>query len=63
MSVSFKALSIRHSVIIRKTFFCGSARKKKQEEEEAEVKRKNTDAAFQGISFKFRGHNKTTGIK
>uniref|UniRef100_A0A8P4KPV2 Bromodomain-containing protein 8 n=1 Tax=Dicentrarchus labrax TaxID=13489 RepID=A0A8P4KPV2_DICLA len=29
--------------------------KKKLEEEEAEIKRKNTDAAYQGISFTFKG--------
>lgn len=31
-------------------------RKKKLEEEEAELKRKNTDAAFQGISITFNKH-------
>lgn len=30
---------------------CLSVRKKKIEEEEAEQRRKNTDAAYQGISF------------
>ena len=34
---------------------CVPLRKKKQEEEEAELKRKNTDAAYQGISFTFKG--------
>ena len=31
---------------------CVSVRKKKLEEEEAELRRKNTDAAYQGTSFK-----------
>lgn len=35
---------------------CLSVRKKKLEEEEAEFKRKNTDAAYQGISFTFKGY-------
>lgn len=35
---------------------CVSVRKKKLEEEDAELKRKNTDAAYQGISFTFKGY-------
>lgn len=35
-----------------------SVRKKKVEEEEAELKRKHTDAAYQGISFPFKGKMK-----
>lgn len=35
--------------------FCVSVRKKKMEEEEADLKKKNTDAAYQGISFTFKG--------
>lgn len=31
-----------------------SHRKKKLEEQEAELKRKNTDAAYQGISFTYK---------
>lgn len=35
---------------------CLSVRKKKVEEEEAEMKQKNTDAAYQGIAFTYKGY-------
>lgn len=35
---------------------CVSDRKKKLDKEEAELKRKSTDATYQGISFTFKGY-------